>query len=229
MRKPLTPTEAAMLATFLAPTADQPRSVPQTTAKPHKLQLVRNDDDDPAPGGGVVDLTKLALAVQATRDPDLMNLLVKESMPRILATARHRLRDKSLVQDCAQNVAVKLFVEGGLAAFEPGRGKFETFLFLVACDFVRRLNRKNAPDTKLERNFEADNFASARTATPLEQLVQREELNNIEKNLTDTELVGFRARLDGWTYVELAAYTGASKHAARSWMFRGMLKAREVA
>jgi len=243
MRKPLTANEAAMLVTFFAPTADHQSASP--TANPPVLLPERNaeeepDKDPPAPGGGVVDVTKLAVGVQKTRDPDLMNLLAEHSMPQILATARRNLRDKSLVEDCAQNVAVKLFVEGGLAAFDPARGKFETFLFWQACDFAGRANRKCDRESKLERDFEADMFADTRDETPIDVLVQREaaadaiertkrRLDQIEACLDGNYLVGFQARRNGLTYLELAANTGENKHTARSWIFRGMRKAREVA
>ena len=239
----LSPTIVALVAHLAdhqsaSPTANPPVLLPERNAEEDP------DKDPPAPGGGVVDVTKLLNAEQRAANQRLVadNIVRYQKELRALA-AREARRLRVDADDTFATATHNMWSYGGKfddkKAFLPWAATATFHAALEELSKKKRL-RQMESRAKPDSEFDFDNLADPRDEAPIDVLVQREagadaiertkrRLDQIEACLDGKDLVGFQARRTGLTYLELAANAGENKHTARSWIFRGMRKAREVA
>lgn len=144
--------------------------------------------------------------------------LMRRHLPKMLALARRMLRDSGEAEDAVQEAFLRLWTHA--ARWQPGRAKFETWLYRVTLNkCFDRLRRR--PTSNLEEALDVVDPAPG-PATSLENAVLSEQIETALGALPERQRAAIQlCHFQDCGNIEAAEILGVSVEALESLLSRG--------
>ena len=151
-------------------------------------------------------------------DRSAAELLMRRHLPKMLALARRMLSDPSEAEDAVQDSFMRLWTHA--ARWEPGRAKFETWLYRVTLNkCFDRLRRR--PTAGLEEAVDVSDHTPGPAAN-LENVVLSEQIEAALRALPERQRAAIQlCHFQECGNIEAAEILGISVEALESLLSRG--------
>lgn len=159
-----------------------------------------------------------ALVVAAQEDRRAFAPLYERYVTPVYRYCLYRLDSREAAEDATSLIFTRAL--GALPRYQPGRGSFRSWLFVIAHNVVADIARRARPAVPLPDMPAADGHSSLEAAVIAEQ--ELGELRRLLRELPAEQQRVMELRLSGLSSPEVAAILGRSATAVRSLQFRAV-------
>ncbi len=164
-------------------------------------------------------------------DTDALTILFERHAPRLLAIARHILRDDAEAEDAVQQVFLDAY--RSIQRFDSDKGSFKTWLFMFGYQRIFNCRRSRStgrlfdadPFDELSIGLQLESQRPARFSLPETAILIDQVLRHLQpRQRRNIELVYY----EGLTAEEIAVRTGETVRVVRHNLYRGLEKLRKA-